>query len=55
VERRTASSNAEGARLASTNPAWAGIASDRAASPSSACTSRPSAIQDDAFNRTRFA
>ena len=30
AERRTASSNAEGARLATTNPAWAGIASERA-------------------------
>ena len=32
AERRAASSNAEGARLATTNPAWAAIASDRAAS-----------------------
>ena len=32
AERRAASSNAEGARLAATNPAWAAIASDRAAS-----------------------
>jgi chorismate mutase/prephenate dehydratase len=30
AERRAASSNAEGARLAATNPAWAGIASERA-------------------------
>jgi chorismate mutase/prephenate dehydratase len=37
AERRAASSNAEGARLASTNPAWAGIASDR---PNSHCTRR---------------
>jgi chorismate mutase/prephenate dehydratase len=38
VERRPVSSNAEGARLAATNPAWAALASERAAS-SSACTS----------------
>ena len=54
VERRTASSNAEGARLASTNPAWAGIASDRAASEFGLHIAAH-AIQDDAFNRTRFA
>ena len=54
VERRAAASNAEGARLASTNPAWAGIASDRAASQFSLHTAAR-AIQDDAFNRTRFA
>lgn len=54
VERRAASSNAEGARLASTNPAWAGIASDRAATQFALHTAAH-AIQDDAFNRTRFA
>ena len=54
VERRTASSNAEGARLAGTNPAWAGIASDRAASEFGLHVAAH-AIQDDAFNRTRFA
>jgi len=54
VDRRTASSNAEGARLASTNPAWAGIASDRAATQFGLYTAAH-AIQDDAFNRTRFA
>jgi chorismate mutase/prephenate dehydratase len=54
VERRAASSNAEGARLASTNPAWAGIASDRAATQFSLHIAAH-AIQDDAFNRTRFA
>lgn len=54
VERRTASSNAEGARLATTNPAWAGIASDRAASEFGLYIAAH-AIQDDAFNRTRFA
>jgi chorismate mutase/prephenate dehydratase len=32
AERRAVSSNAEGARLAATNPAWAALASERAAS-----------------------
>jgi chorismate mutase/prephenate dehydratase len=54
AERRAASSNAEGARLAATNPAWAGIASERAASEFGLHVVRH-AIQDDAFNRTRFA
>ena len=54
VERRAASSNAEGARLASTNPAWAGIVSERAATQLALHTAAH-AIQDDAFNRTRFA
>lgn len=54
AERRAASSNAEGARLASTNPAWAGIASDRAATQFALHTAAH-AIQDDALNRTRFA
>lgn len=54
AERIAASSNAEGARLASTNPAWAGIASERAASQFGLHIVAH-AIQDDAFNRTRFA
>ena len=54
AERRAVSSNAEGARLASTNPAWAGIASDRAATEFGLHIAAH-AIQDDAFNRTRFA
>lgn len=54
VERRAASSNAEGARLATTNPAWAGIASERAATQFALHTAAH-AIQDDAFNCTRFA
>ncbi|MES2979803.1 MAG: prephenate dehydratase [Pseudomonadota bacterium] len=54
AERRAASSNAEGARLASTNPAWAGIASERA-SAEFGLHLAARAIQDDAFNRTRFA
>lgn len=54
AERRAVSSNAEGARLAATNPAWAGIASERAASQFGLHLAAQS-IQDDAFNRTRFA
>jgi len=53
AERRAASSNAEGARLASTNPAWAGIASERAGAEFGLHVVAP-AIQDDAYNRTRF-
>ena len=52
--RHAASSNAEGARLASTNPAWAGIASERAGTQFGLSTPAQG-IQDDAFNRTRFA
>ncbi len=54
AERRAVSSNAEGARLASTNPAWAGIASTRAGSEFGLHVIGH-AIQDDDFNRTRFA
>jgi chorismate mutase/prephenate dehydratase len=54
ADRRAVSSNAEGARLAATNPAWAGIASDRAATEFGLHIAAH-AIQDDAFNRTRFA
>jgi chorismate mutase/prephenate dehydratase len=54
VERRAVSSNAEGARLAATNPAWAGIASERAGTEFGLHLAAQ-AIQDDAFNRTRFA
>ncbi len=53
AERRAASSNAEGARLAATNPAWAAIAGDRAASEFGLHVVA-GAIQDDAHNRTRF-
>jgi chorismate mutase/prephenate dehydratase len=53
VDRRTASSNAEGARLATTNPAWAGIASDRAATQFGLYTAAH-AIQDDAFQPHAF-
>jgi len=54
AERRAAPSNAEGARLAATNPAWAAIASERAGSEFGLHVTSH-AIQDDAFNRTRFA
>lgn len=54
AERRAVASNAEGARLAGTNPAWAGIASDRAAAQFGLHIAAH-AIQDDAYNRTRFA
>jgi chorismate mutase/prephenate dehydratase len=54
AERRAAASNAEGARLAATNPAWAAIASERAGSEFGLHVVSH-AIQDDAFNRTRFA
>ena len=52
--RQAASSNAEGARLASTNPAWASIASERAAAQYG-LHNTAHGIQDEAFNRTRFA
>jgi len=54
VERRPVASNAEGARLASTDASLAGIASERAASEYGLHTLAP-AIQDDPHNRTRFA
>jgi chorismate mutase / prephenate dehydratase len=54
AERRAVSSNAEGARLASQNPNWAGIASERAASQFGLHIVSH-AVQDDAFNRTRFS
>ena len=53
VERRAVSSNAEGARLAATHPTWAGIASERAASQFGLHIVAH-AIQDEAYNRTRF-
>ena len=54
AERRAVASNAEGARLAATNPAWAAIAGERAGSEFGLHVAAH-AIQDDAFNRTRFA
>ena len=53
AERRAVSSNAEGARLAASHPAWAAIASERAGS-SFGLHVAAHAIQDDAYNRTRF-
>lgn len=53
AERRAVASNAEGARLAASHPAWAGIASARAAAEFGLHIAAH-AIQDDAFNRTRF-
>jgi len=54
AERRPVSSNAEGARLAATNPAWAALASERAATQFGLHIVAH-AIQDEAYNRTRFA
>jgi chorismate mutase/prephenate dehydratase len=54
VERRAVASNAEGARLASLDPALAGIAS-RHAAHEYGLQVVGAAIQDDPHNRTRFA
>jgi chorismate mutase/prephenate dehydratase len=54
AERHAVSSNAEGARLASTNPAWAGIASLQAGSEFGLHVVNH-AIQNEAYNRTRFS
>ena len=54
AERRAVSSNAEGARLAAEHPTWAAIASERAGTAFGLHVAAH-AIQDDAFNRTRFA
>jgi chorismate mutase/prephenate dehydratase len=54
AERRPVSSNAEGARLATTNPVWSGLASERAATQFGLHIAAH-AIQDEAYNRTRFA
>ena len=54
AERRAVSSNAEGARLAASNPAWAALASERAAAQFGLHIVAH-AIQDEATNRTRFA
>jgi chorismate mutase / prephenate dehydratase len=54
VERRPVASNAEGARLASTNEKLVAIASERASSEYGLHVLSP-AIQDDPHNRTRFA
>jgi len=54
AERRAVSSNAEGARLAASNPTWAALASERAASQFGLHIVAH-AVQDEAYNRTRFA
>ncbi|WP_028602759.1 prephenate dehydratase [Ottowia thiooxydans] len=54
AERRAVSSNAEGARLAAGNPAWAALASERAAAQFGLHIVTH-AVQDEAYNRTRFA
>ena len=54
AERRPVESNAEGARLAALNPSWAAISSERAAQQFGLHVISH-AIQDDAYNRTRFA
>ena len=54
AERRAVASNAEGARLAATHPAWAGLASERAGTEFGLHVVAH-AIQDEAYNRTRFA
>jgi chorismate mutase / prephenate dehydratase len=54
VERRPVASNAEGARLAGSDPGLAAIASQRAAGEYGLHVVAP-AIQDDPHNRTRFA
>jgi len=54
AERRAVASNAEGARLAGEHPDWAAIASERAGSTFGLHIAAH-AIQDDPFNRTRFA
>jgi chorismate mutase/prephenate dehydratase len=53
AERRAVSSNAEGARLAAQNNAWAAIGSERAGAEFGLYMAAQG-IQDDAFNRTRF-
>ncbi|MCL5968705.1 MAG: prephenate dehydratase [Betaproteobacteria bacterium] len=54
AERRAVESNAEGARLAAGNPAWAALASERAAAQFGLHIVAH-AVQDEAYNRTRFA
>jgi chorismate mutase/prephenate dehydratase len=54
AERRAVSSNAEGARLAAENPNWAALGSERA-SQLFGLHIVAHAVQDEAYNRTRFA
>jgi chorismate mutase / prephenate dehydratase len=53
AERKPVSSNAEGARLATEHPNWAALSGERAASIFGLHIVSH-AIQDDAYNRTRF-
>ncbi len=53
AERKPVSSNAEGARLAAENPNWAALSGERSASLFGLHIVSH-AIQDDAYNRTRF-
>jgi chorismate mutase/prephenate dehydratase len=54
AERRAVSSNAEGARLCAAHPTWASVAGERAAAQFGLHIVAH-AIQDEAYNRTRFA
>ena len=54
AERRAVSSNAEGAKMAAGHANWAALASDRAAAQFGLHIVAH-AVQDDAYNRTRFA
>jgi len=54
AERRAVSSNAEGARLAAENPSFVALASERAATLFGLHIVAH-AVQDEAYNRTRFA
>jgi chorismate mutase/prephenate dehydratase len=54
AERRAVSSNAEGARLAAEDPRFAALASERAAAQFGLHIAAH-AVQDEAYNRTRFA
>ena len=54
AERRAVASNAEGARLAAANPAFAALAGERA-STIFGLHIVAHAVQDEAYNRTRFA
>jgi chorismate mutase / prephenate dehydratase len=54
AQRKPVSSNAEGARLAAENPTWASLSGERAASIFGLHIVSH-AIQDDAYNRTRFS
>lgn len=54
AERRAVSSNAEGARLAAQNPTWACLASEHAGAQFGLHIVAH-AVQDEAYNRTRFA